>query len=206
MPFRALESAPVTAPTKRIGLFGGTFDPLHIGHLVAATWAREACDLDEVLVMVANEPWQKTGEREISPASLRFEAVRNATKDVPGLRASDLEIRMGGETSTLATVSRLLADDPDTSVVLIVGTDAARGLGSWRGWQELAEAVELAVVSRAGEPQWLPAAPWTATRVDIPDIEISSTQLRERIKNRASVDFLVPREALDVYLHAGLYS
>ncbi len=82
--------------TPRIGIFGGTFDPIHVGHLVAAVNTRHDLDLDRVVMMVANVPWQKAGERKVSPAEDRFEMVRAAVGGVEGLEASRMEIDRGG--------------------------------------------------------------------------------------------------------------
>src|SRR5580658_10329091 len=90
----------VTVSANRIGVFGGTFDPVHVGHLVAAVNARHALDLDRVILMVANLPWQKVGLREVSSAEDRLALVEAAVGDVPGLEAGRLEIDRGGESHT----------------------------------------------------------------------------------------------------------
>src|ERR1700677_1114578 len=94
---------------ERIGIFGGTFDPIHVGHLVAAVNARHDLGLDRVVLMVANIPWQKTGTRQVSPAKDRLEMVKAAVGGVPGLEASALEIERGGPSYTADTVSQLAA-------------------------------------------------------------------------------------------------
>src|SRR6202049_1421828 len=89
------ENAATRALGPRIGIFGGTFDPVHVGHLVAATWARDALGLDRVLLVVANEPWQKVGTRQISRAEDRFRVVEAAVAGVPGVEACRMEIDRG---------------------------------------------------------------------------------------------------------------
>ncbi|MGH9061176.1 MAG: nicotinate-nicotinamide nucleotide adenylyltransferase, partial [Acidimicrobiales bacterium] len=89
----------------RIGIFGGTFDPIHVGHLVAAVNARDALALDRVVLMVANVPWQKTGTRSVTGAEERFALVQAAVGDVPGLEAGRLEIDRGGESYTADTLA-----------------------------------------------------------------------------------------------------
>src|SRR5271170_3750514 len=96
----------------RIGIFGGTFDPVHVGHLVAAVNARHDLGLDRVVLMVANIPWQKAGTRQVSPAQDRLEMVKAAVGGVPGLEASALEIERGGPSYTADTVSQLAAMNP----------------------------------------------------------------------------------------------
>src|SRR6202163_1250648 len=100
------------APGARIGILGGTFDPVHVGHLVAATWAREAFGLDRVLMVVANVPWQKTGRRVVSAAEDRFLMVEAAVAGVAGLEVSRLEIDRGGPSYTVDTVREVVAVTP----------------------------------------------------------------------------------------------
>ena len=94
-------------PTTRLGLFGGTFDPPHVGHLVTAVNVRHTLDLDEVIMMVANVPWQKQGERRLTPAEDRFAMVEAAVADVPGLVPGRLEIDHGGNSYTADTLETL---------------------------------------------------------------------------------------------------
>src|SRR6202453_2602928 len=94
---------------ERIGIFGGTFDPIHVGHLVAAVNARHDLGLDRVVLMVANVPWQKAGTRKVTPAEDRFEMVKAAVGGVAGVEASALEIERGGPSYTADTVSQLAA-------------------------------------------------------------------------------------------------
>src|SRR5271169_3842537 len=100
------------APGARIGVLGGTFDPVHVGHLVAAMRAREALGLDRVLLVVANVPWQKAGTRPVTPAEDRFLMVQAAVAGVAGLEASRVEIDRGGPSYTVDTVRELLASTP----------------------------------------------------------------------------------------------
>src|ERR1700694_3337769 len=97
---------------ERIGVFGGTFDPIHVGHLVAAVNARHALDLDRVMLMVANQPWQKVGYRTVTSAEDRFAMVAAAVGDVPGLEAGRLEIDRGGESFTADTLAELACGYP----------------------------------------------------------------------------------------------
>ncbi|MCU1351667.1 MAG: nicotinate (nicotinamide) nucleotide adenylyltransferase, partial [Acidimicrobiales bacterium] len=91
--------------TRRIGVFGGTFDPPHVGHLVAASQARHALELDTILLVVANQPWQKVDAREVSPAVDRLAMVRSAVSGAAGLEASALEIDRGGTSYTADTLA-----------------------------------------------------------------------------------------------------
>src|ERR1700683_1992735 len=106
---------------ERIGIFGGTFDPIHVGHLVAAVNAKDALGLDRVLMVVANVPWQKAGIRAVSSASDRLALVDAAVGDVPGLEASPIEIERGGDSYTADTLVELHKAGPDDELFLIVG-------------------------------------------------------------------------------------
>ena len=112
-------------------MFGGTFDPPHIGHLVAAVDARQALDLDVVLMVVANVPWQKVGERAISPAPDRLAMVRAAVADRDGLEVSDLEIRRGGESFTADSLAELHRHEPDAGLHVELGVDGGPRRRRW---------------------------------------------------------------------------
>ena len=98
---------------RRIGLFGGTFDPPHVGHLVTAVNVRHSLELDVLIMMVNNVPWQKEGDRPITPAVDRLSMVEAAIRDIPGLEAGRLEIDLGGPSYTADTLAALEAGEPD---------------------------------------------------------------------------------------------
>ncbi|MDA8278404.1 MAG: nicotinate-nucleotide adenylyltransferase [Actinomycetota bacterium] len=192
---------------RRIGIFGGTFDPIHVGHLVAAVNARVAADLDELLLVVSNSPWQKEGSRAITPAEMRFRLVEDAVRGVDGLRASDIEIRRGGSSYTVDTVNELAGLDPKSDIVLVVGADAAAGLSTWHRFEELAKCVELVVVNRPGaivEPEAL--SDWNVTFVEVPSLAVSSTEIRKRVVDGRPLDFLVSRHTIEFIASHRLYS
>ena len=135
----------------RIGLFGGTFDPIHRGHVQVAEAVRDALGLDRMLVVVANEPWQKQG-RPVSPAEDRYAMVAAALDDRPGLEPSRIELDRGGPSYTVDTVRQLLADQPDAEIVVVVGADVVAALDTWRQHEALRDLVTLAVVDRPGAP------------------------------------------------------
>lgn len=191
-------------PARRIGIFGGTFDPPHVGHLVAAVDARDVLELDEVRFVVANVPWQKVGERSITPAADRLAMVEAAVAGVPGLTASDQEIRRGGPTYTVDTLADLRASDPDAEVFVILGADAAAGFTTWERYEEVAAGAHLVVVDRPGSnPDLDPRFTWT--RIDIPELEISSTELRDRVAAGRSIAFLTPPGVATCIAERGLY-
>jgi nicotinate-nucleotide adenylyltransferase len=138
-----------TSITERIGLFGGTFDPIHVAHLAVATAARHQLGLDRVLLMVANVPWQKALERHVSSAEARFEMVAAAVDGRPGLEASRMEIDRGGDSFTADTLSEL--QQPGREVFLIIGSDLVDDLTTWKRWEELPPLCTLAIAHRPGE-------------------------------------------------------
>lgn len=192
------------SPLRRIGLFGGTFDPPHVGHLVTAVNVRYALDLDLVILMVANVPWQKEGSRAIMPAFDRLAMVEAAVRDVPGLMPGRQEIEHGGPSYTADTLAVLADEFPHADFFTIIGDDAAAGLRTWSRWSEVVERSQLVVVDRPGEPvevgddvDWI--------RVEVPRLEVSSTDLRARFTDGRPLDYLVTQPVLDVIRSHGLY-
>lgn len=196
-------SADVTKP-QRIGVFGGTFDPPHVGHLVTALNVGHALDLDEVILMVANVPWQKVGSRDITPAADRLAMVEAAVADVPRLVAGDHEIRAGGHSFTADTLAVLHAEHPDAELFVILGDDAAANIHTWSRADEVIAAARLVVVDRPGAPVSLDSRiDWV--HVEVPRLEVSSTDLRARYVDGRPLDYLVTDDVLDVIRARDLY-
>ena len=189
---------------RRIGLFGGTFDPPHVGHLVTAVNVRHALALDRLVLMVANVPWQKEGTRAITPAEDRFAMVAAAVADVPGLVPGRHEIEHGGPSYTADTLAALAAEHPGAELFTIVGDDAAAGLLTWERHDEVIARSRLVVVDRPGGPVELPASiDWI--RVEVPRLEVSSTDLRARFVDGRPLDYLLTDDVLDVIAERRLY-
>lgn len=201
-----VHSLPVSTPETaiRIGLFGGTFDPPHVGHLVTAVNVRHALQLDVVVLMVANVPWQKQGSRAISPAADRLAMVQAAVADVDGLLASDLEIKRGGASYTADTLAALAEQHPNSKLYTIVGDDAAAGITTWERHDEVVERSVLVVVDRPGAPVELPPG-FDWVRVEVPRLEVSSTDLRARVRDRRPLDYLVTDPVLQIIRERSLY-
>jgi nicotinate-nucleotide adenylyltransferase len=193
---------------ERIGVLGGTFDPVHIGHLVAAVNARHALDLDRVILMVANVPWQKAGQRVLTSAEDRLALVAAAVGDVPGLEAGRLEIDRGGESYTAETLVELASLHPAAELFLIVGWDVAAELTTWDRWEDIQSLATLVVVNRpgAGRPAGLDSDGWRVEEVIVPNLEISSTDLRARSAAGQPLDYLVPEAAVRCLRARGLYA
>jgi len=191
--------------SRVLGVFGGTFDPIHVGHLVAAVNVRHALDLDVVFLVVANRPWQKEGSRPVTPAADRLAVVRAAVGDVTGVEASDLEVVRGGVSYTADTLAALHAADPAADLVLVIGADVVASLDTWERLEEVRARCRLAIVNRPGAPP--PAVPpgWRADVVEIPALEVSSTDLRARLGDGRPLDYLVPEAAVRELRRRGLY-
>lgn len=195
----------------RIGVLGGTFDPIHVGHLVAAVNVRHALELDRVLLVVANVPWQKVGEREVTPAPDRLALVEAAAAGVDGVEASSIEVDRGGTSYTADTVEELAARHPGAELFLVVGGDVVAGLDSWERLDTVRDAVTLAIVNRPGSATvdigaTGSLAGWRAVAIEMPGLEISSTDLRDRAATGRPLDFLVPPAAIRVIAERGLYA
>ena len=195
----------------RIGVFGGTFDPIHVGHLVAAVNARHTLGLDRVLFVVANEPWQKVGDRPVSPALDRLTLVDAALGDVDGLEASRLEIDRGGPSYTIDTIEELRRLEPTADLCLIVGADVVAGLATWERLDDIRRETTMVVVNRPGSTPVLPGRDgrltgWNAVAIEIPALEISSTDLRERAATGRPLDYLIPEGAVRMIKERGMYA
>jgi len=193
-------------PGPRVGILGGTFDPVHIGHLVAATWTRDALALDRVLLVVANEPWQKTSVRRVTSAEDRLAVVSAAVDGVPGLEPCRIEIDRGGPSYTVDTVRQLMAAHPGTHFYLVVGADVAADLDSWHDVATLATLVTLVVVDRGGVDRGPDPEGWQVEHVAIPALDVSSSGLRQRLADGQTVDVLIPAPAILCISRLGLYA
>jgi nicotinate-nucleotide adenylyltransferase len=191
----------------RIGVLGGTFDPIHFAHLLLAEQAREQLVLDKVLLIPAGDPWRKAG-RAISPAAQRLEMTRLAAAGNPYLEVDAREVHREGATYTVDTLRELRAEmEPDDDLFLILGEDALADLPHWHEPEKLAEYATIAVAPREGTPgpETLPFDPALVERIDMPYVDISATDLRGRARLGRSLRYLVP-EAVAAYIEEhGLY-
>jgi nicotinate-nucleotide adenylyltransferase len=193
--------APAVTRLERVGVLGGTFDPVHVGHLMDASASRHQLGLDRLLVVVARDPWQKR-ERVIAPAEVRYDMLVAALDGTAGIEASRIELDRDGPTYTIDTVAALAA--PGRELFLVMGSDVAAGLRSWHRVDELRDLVTLAVVDREETPFPAPAG-WKVERVAVPRLELSSTGLRARVAAGEPVDFLVPTPAARILRAHHLY-
>ena len=190
---------------ERLGIFGGTFDPPHVGHLVSAVNVRHALTLDRVLLVVNCVPWQKAGSRTITAPEDRLAMVQAAVADVEGLEASRLEIDAGGHSYTADTLRTLRAEASDRELFVVLGADAAAGLSSWERVEEVRDQATIVVVERPGARTVEPLRGWRWVSVEVPSLEVSSTDLRARVVDGRPLDYLVTHEVVDWIDAHGLY-
>jgi nicotinate-nucleotide adenylyltransferase len=189
---------------ERLGVFGGTFDPVHVGHVVVAAETRARLGLDRVLLVVAGDPWQKRG-RVVAPAADRLALVAAAVEEVDGVEASGIEVERGEASVTADTLEALTA--PGRELFLVLGADAVANMPTWRRLEETRHLATVVVVERAGDAHSEPPGPgWRVERIAIPRLDISSTELRERLRDGHPVDGLVPGEVVREIHRRGLYT
>lgn len=184
----------------RIGLLGGTFDPVHNGHLVVAQAALEELELDEVRLLVAGDPWMKD---ETTPAPVRVELCELAVADHGELVVDARECRREGPTYTFDTLLELRAEDPEGELFFLLGADAATKLPQWHRSDGLFALATFVAVNRPGHR--MPDLPHQVQTLEVPPLDISSTQLRALAARGRSLRYLVPeavRRRVGVY---GLY-
>lgn len=192
-----------------IGVMGGTFDPIHHGHLVAASEVADRFDLDEVLFVPTGQPWQKAG-RLITPAEDRYLMTVIATASNPRFSVSRVDIDRGGPTYTIDTLKDLREQYPNEQLYFITGADALASIMSWHDWEEMFELAEFVGVTRPGyelREDMLPADIQERVHlVEIPAMAISSTGCRERASQGRPVWYLVPDGVVQYIAKNDLYA
>jgi nicotinate-nucleotide adenylyltransferase len=184
---------------NRVGLFGGSFDPVHNAHLALAKLALEQLALDEVRWIPAGQPWQKT--RQLTSGADREAMVRLAIAGQPGFVLDRIELRRKGVSFTLDTVRELNAAEPGTQWILILGQDQYATLHTWRDWRELVALVTLAIANRPDAERTVNShiARVPHQLVTLPMMEVSSTEVRRRVAAGEPIADLVP-EAVARYI------
>lgn len=196
----------------RIGILGGTFDPPHVGHVAAGRAAVETLGLDRLLLVVANDPWQKSGRRTVSSAEDRFALTEALATEIPRAEASRLEMDRGGPSYSVETVEELLAgpaaddDRAPPELFLVVGADLVGELESWQRPDDLKRLVTLAVVSRPHSAAPTVPQGWRVVPVDGPAVDVSSSELRQRLAAGGSMDDLVPAAVIRCIRRRDMYA
>lgn len=190
-----------------IGVLGGTFDPIHLGHLIVAEEARERLGLAQVIFVPAGQPWMKGG-KSITPGWERLRMAELAVESNPFFCVAANEVERSGPTYTVDTLQELQRDlDPDSRLRFIVGMDSLEQFHRWKDPEKLLELCQLVVVNRPGHQgvdinTLVGRFPQAGTRLSlltVPRIEISATDIRRRVSQGISVRYLVP-EAVEAYI------
>ena len=197
---------PSASPPARLGILGGTFDPIHLGHLVAASEAMHRFGLDRVVLVPAGRPWQKS---EFSDAEDRLMMTMLAAATHPHLSVSRLEIDRKGPTYTVDTLEALRASFPDAALFFIVGTDVAMELETWHRVDAIASLATVVAVNRPGSEltggRTEPGLPQVEV-LEMPAMDVSSTDIRRRVSTGAPIDYLVPADVAAYIRDRGLYT
>ena len=188
----------------RLGVMGGTFDPIHNGHLVAASEAAAAFNLSEVIFVPTGEPWQKT--RKVTKSEDRYLMTVVATASNPRFKVSRVDIDRAGPTYTIDTLRELRDLHPDADLYFITGADAIAQILSWREVNQIWDLAHFVAVSRPGHQMTLPEHPEGAISVlEIPALAISSTDIRQRVSAAKPVWYLVPDGVVQYIAKHSLY-
>lgn len=191
----------------KIGIFGGTFNPIHLGHLINAQFIKEEFFLDKIIFIPSKYPVHKDLEGEI-PADARFKLITAAIENNPAFEASHIEIDREMPSYTIITVKEIMKLYPGSELYLIVGSDAFNEINTWMEYKELINLVAIIVMARKGELSYnndIIAAAKSVLFAHNPIIEISSTDIRRRIKNGLPFEYLVPGKVKDSILSMRLY-
>lgn len=201
-------STGAAGPRRRIGVMGGTFDPIHHGHLVAASEVAYRFGLDDVVFVPTGEPWQKD-DRVVSPAEDRYLMTVIATASNPRFSVSRVDIDRSGPTYTVDTLRDLLSQNPDVDLYFITGADALEKILTWRGWEELFELATFVGVSRPGfdlvDTHLESIGGGRVHLLEIPALAISSTECRRRAAEGSPVWYLVPDGVVQYIAKRNLY-
>jgi len=190
---------------RRIGVLGGTFDPVHLGHLVTAQQVAEALDLRQVIFTPAGRPWQKSA-RQVTDPEHRLAMVELAIADNPTFTVSRVDVDRPGATYAVDTLRDLAQEFPHTDVKFIVGADALQGFATWREPDAILAAAQLVAVTRPGyELADCGLPPGSFTTVSITGVDVSSSDCRRRVRNGHTLRYLVPAPVLEYIAAHGLY-
>jgi nicotinate-nucleotide adenylyltransferase len=190
---------------RRLGIMGGTFDPIHHGHLVAASEVQARFELDEVVFVPTGIPWQKD-DREVSPAEDRYLMTVIATASNPRFSTSRVDIERQAPTLTVDTLTDLRTQFPNDEMFFITGADALAQILSWKRVDELFALAHLVGVTRPGfhlDGEHLPDQ--AVSLIEVPAMAISSTDCRQRVKRGQPVWYLVPDGVVQYISKRGLY-
>lgn len=188
----------------RVGVMGGTFDPIHHGHLVAASEVADRFDLDEVVFVPTGQPWQKAGKT-VSHPEHRYLMTVIATASNPRFTVSRVDIDRGGPTYTIDTLRDLHQQRPDADLFFITGADVMSEILSWHGAEQMWDLANFVGVTRPGHELAVPDGARGVTLMEVPAMAISSTDCRKRVVDGKPVWYLVPDGVVQYIAKYGLY-
>ena len=190
----------------RLGIFGGTFNPVHCGHLINAEMIRSDFGLDRVVLVPAQHPVHKELDGNV-PGEDRFEMARRAVENLPGYDVSRIEIDRKGPSYTITTIHEFGERYPGADLHLIIGMDMLNEIDTWREAERLLKSVTLVVMRRPGTDRHpeMDLGPYRVRYAGNPLVDISSTCVRERIRSGKSVRFLLPERVMEYIMEKGLY-
>lgn len=205
-----------TAKTEKIGILGGTFDPIHLGHLIIAEQARDQYGLDRVLLIPSGHSYFKDNRsRKVQPAQTRLEMTRIAARDHAPFEVSDIEVNRPGNTYSFETIEQLRELYPSSELYFIVGADTVCSMRTWRAPERIFAACTILAAIREDQvdPEQLKNESEALARdygarilpVEIPNIGISSTDIRERAAAGKSIHYLVPSALESYIIKNGIY-
>ena len=195
---------------EKLGILGGTFDPVHLGHLILGEAAREEAGLDRVLFVPTGHSWRKP-DRVITPGAMRLEMLRLGTVDNPYFEVSGVEVDRPGPSYSDVTLEELAEANPGAELFFIIGTDALADMPNWRAPKRIVELATLVVAERAGsersaEVEALPGRLGArAVWLGMPVIDISATDIRERVRLGRSIRYLCRMRSPRTFGSSGLY-
>lgn len=190
------------AVRRRVGVLGGTFDPIHVGHLVAANEAYHRLDLDDLLFVPTGQPWQKQ-HRDVTQPEHRYRMTLLGVDRSP-FRVSRVDIERPGPTFTVDTLRDLHAELDPVDLFFITGADTLAGMPTWREPEAVAELAHMVGVTRPGHDVGVDVT--AATLLEIPRLEVSSTAIRQRVARGLPIDYLVPAAVAEYIRKYALYT
>ncbi len=191
----------------KVGIFGGTFNPVHYGHLINATLVKDGFSLDIVYLVPAKSPVHKEIRGQVT-AEDRYEMTRLALEKRHGFEASRIEIDRTSDSYMVYTVRDMRKKHPDDEIFLIIGSDSYDELGTWRQYEELVSETSVIVMNRTGSKRGPESGtvPGKIHFAENPIIEISSSGIRKRIREGRSVSFMLPDPVIEYIYDKGIYT
>jgi nicotinate-nucleotide adenylyltransferase len=192
---------------KKLGILGGTFDPIHVGHLVLAEQVREKLQLEQVIFIPCASPPHKTGH-ELSPAAQRFEMTELALKGNARLSVSDIELKREGLSYTVETLRKLRERHKDSEIYFLTGSDVLDEITTWREPEEIYRLAKIVIGVRPGFDQFDPQDRFAkkSVIVRITGVDVSSTEIREKVRKGESIKYLVPSDVEEYIKRENLYT